>query len=256
MNHTGLYSTLESFTQLPRKPEYDEIPGAKSFRKQIENRGSAGLRRELTIILNGLRVPPGANILEVGPGACNYGIELSMRGYNYHGYDMVARNIDMWKAIKKQYGLRGEVVLKDICEVEPGEKDEYFDGVFAVSTFEHIHDQMLALRNCHRLLKPGGRLVVFDGNMLDPRLLYKMTFQRKDGGIFWLFNKNRIYDDYGMGWKGKCEDVKSIYWWKRNLSKTGFKTEYLSTTSASRGWARKLGVWPFLGGVVAVAVKT
>jgi len=35
-----------------------------------------------------------------------------------------------------------------------------FDTVFALNVIEHIEDDALAIRNCHRLLKPGGRVVI------------------------------------------------------------------------------------------------
>jgi len=35
-----------------------------------------------------------------------------------------------------------------------------FDTVFALNVVEHIEDHMLAISNCHKLLKPGGRLVI------------------------------------------------------------------------------------------------
>lgn len=35
-----------------------------------------------------------------------------------------------------------------------------FDGVFALNVVEHIKDDSLAIANCHKLLCPGGRLVI------------------------------------------------------------------------------------------------
>jgi SAM-dependent methyltransferase len=35
-----------------------------------------------------------------------------------------------------------------------------FDTVFALNVVEHIEDDMLAVKNCHRLLSPGGRLLI------------------------------------------------------------------------------------------------
>ncbi|MBN8854802.1 MAG: hypothetical protein BGO55_20135 [Sphingobacteriales bacterium 50-39] len=35
-----------------------------------------------------------------------------------------------------------------------------FDTVFALNVIEHIGDDRLAILNCHRLLKPGGRVVI------------------------------------------------------------------------------------------------
>lgn len=35
-----------------------------------------------------------------------------------------------------------------------------FDTVFALNVVEHIEDDLLALRNCHKLLKSGGQVVI------------------------------------------------------------------------------------------------
>jgi 2-polyprenyl-3-methyl-5-hydroxy-6-metoxy-1,4-benzoquinol methylase len=35
-----------------------------------------------------------------------------------------------------------------------------FDTVFALNVIEHIENDSLAIQNCHRLLKPGGRVVI------------------------------------------------------------------------------------------------
>jgi 2-polyprenyl-3-methyl-5-hydroxy-6-metoxy-1,4-benzoquinol methylase len=35
-----------------------------------------------------------------------------------------------------------------------------YDTVFALNVVEHIEDDNLALRNCHKLLRPGGRVVI------------------------------------------------------------------------------------------------
>ena len=82
-----------------------------------------------------------------------------------------------------------------------------------------------------------------------------MTFVRKDGGIKWLFNKGKVYDNYGLGWKGKCKDVKSIYWWKRNLKNHGFNIVSCTTNGAVRKkWIRFSGLWPLLGTITRCAI--
>ncbi|MEJ2720674.1 MAG: methyltransferase domain-containing protein, partial [bacterium] len=148
--------------------------------------------------------------------------------------------------------LEGDVALQDICTVET---DAQFDGIFSISTFEHVHDQELGLKNCFDLLKPGGRLVIIDGNLLHPGLLWNMIFVRRDGGLNWLFSKRLVREDYGLGWKGKAEDVKSLFWWKRNIRKAGFSGSCFTTVCYNRPWTRRTGLWPFFGGIVVFAEK-
>jgi SAM-dependent methyltransferase len=59
--------------------------------------------------------------------------------------------------------------VKGVLSIDLSEKDfdavhgdiaGTFDTVFALNVIEHIEDDHLAIENCHRLLKPGGRVVI------------------------------------------------------------------------------------------------
>jgi SAM-dependent methyltransferase len=51
-----------------------------------------------------------------------------------------------------------------------------FDTVFALNVIEHIEDDQLAVANCHKLLAPGGRLI-----LLMPA--YQSLYNRFDKGL-------------------------------------------------------------------------
>ena len=71
----------------------------------------------------------------------------------------------------------------------------------------------------------------------------------------WLLNRERVYSDYGMGWKGKDEAVKSVFWWRRNLPGHGFRIIRATTTGIYHNWLRRLNIWPMIGMVYIVATK-
>jgi SAM-dependent methyltransferase len=59
--------------------------------------------------------------------------------------------------------------VKGVLAIDLSEKDfdtvhagivGTFDTVFALNVIEHIGNDHLAIQNCHRLLKPGGRVVI------------------------------------------------------------------------------------------------
>jgi SAM-dependent methyltransferase len=59
-------------------------------------------------------------------------------------------------------GAHGARLLKgDACDL--AFDDESFDAVFSVAAFEHIRDVPAALREIHRVLRPGGRCFSFFG---------------------------------------------------------------------------------------------
>jgi SAM-dependent methyltransferase len=244
---------LESFKTLEEDlPDCSHIFQGKVLLERLSKADSYRSRLILTLALHGISLPEQGRILEIGPGCCQYAIELCLRGYEYVGYDVVQQNLDLWPILKTHYQLKGDIQLQDICTIET---EEQFDGIFSRSTFEHIHNQEQALQNCFSLLKPGGRLVIIDGNLLHPRLLWNMTFVRPDGGLKWLFTKGRVNENYGMGWKGKAEDVKTVYWWRRNIRRYGFFGSCFTTACFTRPWTKVIGLWPFLGSIVVYGQK-
>ncbi len=59
-----------------------------------------------------------------------------------------------------------------------------FDGVFALNVIEHIEDDQLAIHNCKKLLKPGGKLVI-----LVPA--YQLLYNQFDKGLMHYRRYNR-----------------------------------------------------------------
>lgn len=254
-------SSMENFVtpQDVARPECSHLSMGQQFLRHLQNITSPGSERMLKLVLDGLSLPDGGHILEIGPGCGKYAVELSLRNYKYLGLDVVRENVKLWEILKSHYYINGDVQLMDICEVE-NIHDEY-DGILAVSTFEHIHNREKALENCYNMLRPGGRLVVLDGNILDPRLWFEMIIsrpiRRKDSisAMNWLLNREYVYENYGMGWKGKDEAVKSVFWWRRNLPGYGFRIIKCTTTGYYHKWLRRTNIWHMVGAVYIVAAK-
>jgi len=253
-------SNMERFiTPNSSQPLVSHLAQGKAYLRHISIMNSLSARRVLTMVLKGLSLPKCGSVLEIGPGNCKYAVEFCLRGYDYQGYDVVPENIELWYILKDHYELGGNVQLQDFCDVVVD--GPRFHGIFARSTFEHIHDREQALQNCFELLYPGGHLVVLDGNFLDPRFLWEMVIMRpiktkgKNGGFDWFFNRDRIYENFGMGWKGKNEDVRSVWWWRREISKYGFCLIEAATTGAYHPLVRRMPLRNFIGMVYIVAEK-
>ncbi len=58
--------------------------------------------------------------------------------------------------------------LKAICEYLPF-KDGGFDAVVFGTSYDHVLDPEWSLRECRRVLKPGGRLLLWEGQHTKPR---------------------------------------------------------------------------------------
>lgn len=100
------------------------------------------------------------NVLEIGTGS-GYGIEL------------IARKADLFYTIDKFISEFVTSLLKEYqnvtfkkMKVPPLTEiaDESFDFVLAFQIIEHIKDDHFFLREIHRILKPGGQLIVTTPN--------------------------------------------------------------------------------------------
>ncbi len=99
-----------------------------------------------------------------------------------------------------------------------------FDSVFALNVIEHIKDDQLAVKNCCKLLKPGGKLVVLVPayqslyNRFDRELEHYRRYNRKTlNSIMQKGGMQHIYDRYFnfmgiLGWivSGAIQKNKTI----------------------------------------------
>src|SRR3989338_578250 len=103
------------------------------------------------------------NVLEIGAGLGNY------TGHYPDGGRIILSDVDkrFVSLMKKKYAGRSDikVMALDITKPDNGTeealKSEKINTVIAVNVFEHIKDDLQALKNCYRLLPPGSRLLIF-----------------------------------------------------------------------------------------------
>jgi SAM-dependent methyltransferase len=105
--------------------------------------------RGLTAFLNGeyARIPSGARVLTVGAGGPFN--DLLSRHAAARGFAVTSFDIDP---------DRGPDVVGDICR-SPF-RPESFDAVVVGEVLEHVQAPHLAIDNLHRLLAPGGSLIL------------------------------------------------------------------------------------------------
>lgn len=93
-----------------------------------------------------------------GEGLMAKGVALVAR--EVHGVDIVPKFEGLEERFDAAFGPENRLPSVDLRLVEPGKRlayrDGYFDAAFAWSVFEHVHDTPQALREIHRVLRPGG----------------------------------------------------------------------------------------------------
>ncbi len=108
------------------------------------------------------RLPRQGRTLEVGCGTGGLLVAAARSGRSIVGVDIASR----WLVVaRRRLADRGVSVPLIAAEAEhlPW-PDETFDTVVADSVLEHLDDPSLALREWRRILRPGGRLIVWSPN--------------------------------------------------------------------------------------------
>jgi SAM-dependent methyltransferase len=148
-----------------------------------------------------LRVQPGQHVLDVGCGTGDI-LEV-LPAVHYVGYDVSA---DYIERARRRFGERGEFhcqAVNDALPVAPAS----FDLVIAHGVLHHLDDAEAAtlFRVARRALKPGGRLVTYDGGYTpDQSALARFVVSRDRG------RHVRTREAYERLARAEFDDVKSF----------------------------------------------
>ena len=111
------------------------------------------------------QVSPGQRVLDIGCGTGALTLRAAGRGAQVVGIDI---NPEMLAIARKQVdrlGLADQVALRELGVAElDGEPDAGFDAVMSGLCFSELtpDERRYALRQVHRLLPPGGKLLLAD----------------------------------------------------------------------------------------------
>lgn len=90
-------------------------------------------------------------LLDVGTGRGDFLAVMRARGWEVEG-------VEPWGAGDNPHEL--QIRHSPFPDLAGGWEGERYDVISAWAVFEHLHDPLAAFRECARLLRPGGRLVV------------------------------------------------------------------------------------------------
>lgn len=223
----------------------------------------ASFQRKVALLESRIRsrAGAGARVLEVACGTGFTTLELANRGLSAVGVDASPELCALTNAAAAHFGVDARAVAGDGCALPFAEGR--FDAVFSESFFEHVYDVDLTLREQARVLRPGGLLLLLDGNLLNPLTLldllvfYPLRTRGRHGGLRWLLTKRRVHRNlYGYLARGRDEDVKTMWWWRRRLRRhPELRVLEIGTSApeAHPGVPRLLH--PFVGACKVVAEK-
>ena len=117
-----------------------------------------GGRAELDAAAMHLPAPGGpARVLDVGCGSGVLLARMQSLGWQAEGVELDPDGVKAARA-------RGVPVRQGTLE-QQGFPGNHFDAVHSAHVIEHVYDPVSLLRECHRILKPGGTLVILTPNI-------------------------------------------------------------------------------------------
>ncbi len=129
------------------------VGGDEEFYRILhEQKGYPAWRWDYDVaIAEAVRKSPGGNVLDIGAGVGNFlrGLDGSWKRHAVEGSELTRSELE----------ASGIKVFRDLSEAAQSQAGE-FQVVTLFQVLEHIADFGELLAQCHRLLAPGGRLVV------------------------------------------------------------------------------------------------
>jgi SAM-dependent methyltransferase len=114
-------------------------------------------RESLDLNVMEMRAQPGKRLLEIGCGGGDMLQSLKSLGWQVEGVDLDRKAV----SVARSRGLR----VRQGTLAAQGYPSDSFQAITMNHVIEHIHDPLSLLLECHRILAPGGRLVVITPNL-------------------------------------------------------------------------------------------
>lgn len=140
-------------------------------------------------IVDRLKPEPGATFLDAGCGSCAHSVRLARRGFKVHAVDFSESALRMAQQFVREKGVQDRITLGRESLLELSFPDQSFDYVLCWGVLMHIPEVDRAVAELARVLKPGGALVISEGNKSSleavamrnlKRVLRRETAQVKD----------------------------------------------------------------------------
>jgi ubiquinone/menaquinone biosynthesis C-methylase UbiE len=180
----------------------------------------------LTVDFARLPVGPGVRVLDLGCGGGRHAFEVLRRGADVVAFDMDQSELDsvaamfvaMDKAGEVPPGAGGETVQGTALDM-PFEEGS-FDRVIAAEVLEHIPDDMAAMREIFRVLKPGGTAAITVPSFLPERICWALDedYHTAPGGHVRIYTLAELSaklkaTGFHIGPHHHAHGLHAPYWW-------------------------------------------
>jgi SAM-dependent methyltransferase len=180
----------------------------------------------LTVDFDRLGLRPGDRVLDMGCGAGRHAFEMFRRGADVVAFDQdgdeLAGVLELFGAMREA----GEVPEGADADVKQGDAlslpfaDGEFDRVVASEVLEHIPDDLAAIDELARVLRPGGTLAVTVPSWLPERVCWALSdaYHANEGGHVRIYSRDELVSRLtaaGLVYEGRghAHALHSPYWW-------------------------------------------
>ncbi|WP_123662208.1 class I SAM-dependent methyltransferase [Actinocorallia herbida] len=180
----------------------------------------------LTVDFQRFPIALGERVLDMGCGGGRHAFELYRRGASVTAFDMDAEEL---KSVQTMFGamdLEGQAPEGASAETVEGDalalpfEDDTFDKIIAAEVMEHIPDDMKAMRELFRVLKPGGQVAVTVPSWLPERICWALSedYHTAPGGHVRIYTRAELeakLKSIGFRIDGHhhAHGLHSAYWW-------------------------------------------
>ncbi len=111
------------------------------------------------------QIEPDQRVLDIGCGRGEMVLACALRGAQVIGVDFSPHAVRLARQLLDKFNVRAATAIVQMDAINLGFTPNQFDCILMLDLVEHISEERLRplMRQCHRLLKPGGRLVIHTG---------------------------------------------------------------------------------------------
>jgi SAM-dependent methyltransferase len=134
----------------------DAQPGSRKFFELVE---AHRYEKEWHIpAAAGFAQTKNLRVLEIGCGLGTDGAQFAQAGADYTGIDLTEAAIDLSRRRFELFNLPGKFRIADAEQLDF--PNDSFDVVYSHGVLHHTPDTAAAVREIHRVVRPGGRAIV------------------------------------------------------------------------------------------------
>ena len=168
-------------------------------------------------LMRSLQLQPGAKVLDAGCGAGHVAIYLAKKDYQVVAIDITGRHVEDTERNIRLAGLSKSITVREMSYQNLEEfPNHFFEGLYTIETFVHSPDPGQALAEFFRVLKPGGRVSLFEYEHSKVPSKFKRTFE--------LMNEYAAMPTFAILEKGVLQAM---------LEKAGFQNVKVQDISAN-----------------------